>query len=708
MFQKFYEQGYIPIPIYKHGKNPSIMDWSRWCTERPTQAQIDQWQELYNTNNLNIGITCGKASGIIALDIDTDDPEIMRLCPPSMVRRKGMKGEVRFFRYSDKIKNHSLPLLLDILSDGRQVLVPPSIHPTTLKAYEWLTPDTLLDVKPHELPELDISFLEKIAPEYKKRTVAGSGRNNKIVDIISSMRCRGESEGDVVREVYTFDKIHNTPRLFMDQSEGFSAKGEDDAMKNAAIMVNRVSLSLIKSGVLKISDGNMSIHISDDEEQKIIKEAQRDAFKFKPYPAPRGIMGGFQELCDLKSSGNQDATGLGGAIALMSVLASNKFVTECRGLITCPNIYVINLGFSSFGKEMAQSILNDLLADSGLLGNGSYKSDVSFIMNLPNQQERLDVIDECSTLLKAMGSKEGYASNIVELLSELFTKGASKYAGQTTVANGAGFGACYNPHVSLIGSTTPNAFRSSVNKEIAAKGLLPRMLLFYQNDIGGYRGRRDRKAVPSLTKDLAGFVNDFLRIPKITHPDFIPKKNFAAKKQGKDGEDLSHGVKYKHKLIPLSDEASDTWYSYEEKCHDLKRRDPEGFESAFIGRFAELAAKLALLDALSLGRPTIEADSLEWAISVVETQWYNAKPLYELAHAENKTESDVLRIISFVNSVGIIDRKALRKKFRFLEKKILDQAIDTAQETGQIEVKVVNRGTAGRPTTYYLKINPKA
>jgi len=691
MFSKYFDMGYSPIPVAFKGKNPTINEWQKFCENKPTQEQIDKWDELKQTN---IGITCGKASGIIVLDIDTDDKDFANKLPPSPVRRRGQKGEARFFRYSPSIKSARFPFL-DVLSDGRQILVPNSIHPAGMP-YVWLTPDTLLNVRPEELPELPADFLDLIEQKSKSNKVETTGRNNQLVKLVSAMRGTGESEADIVKRAYEWDCIYNNPRLFSDQKEGFKAANEDDAKKNAWKFVNSVTKSLIEVGIAKIN-GEMIIELNTDE---IATEAKKESFKYKPYPKPRGIMGTFQELCDLKSAGNQDATGLGGSIALMAVLASNKYVTECRGLITCPNVYVINLGYSSFGKEMAQSIIHDLLQESGLLGSGNYKSDVSYIMQLPIQQERLDIIDECSSILKAMGAKEGYASNMVELMSELYTKGSTKYNGQTTATRGERYGACYNPHISFLGSTTPKGFKASVNKEVAAKGLLPRMLLFFQSDIGVYRGRKDRSQIDPLTKKLKLFVDKILKIEKIIHPDFNPEVNLLAERRGENNEDLSCGIRYKHTVLPMDDETIEAWLNLEESYHNKKCIDPEGFESAFIGRFAENIAKLALLDAISLERKTIQIDSFLWAKEVVETQWYNSTMLYELAHAENQTHADSTRILNCIKSVGIISKNELTSRNRWIRERDLKEVINTLKESNLIE-EMVSSGKTGRPKTFF-------
>jgi hypothetical protein len=688
MFRRYFENGLSVIPVQFKDKKPAISKWSKYCDALPTEAEIESWEK----GQFNIGLACGKASGIIAIDIDKDSA--LSLCPPSPVRRKGKKGEVRFFRYSDKIqslKKHDLGI--EIFSTGSQVLLPPSIHPEGMP-YQWITPDTLETVKPEELPILDLEFITRLK-SIQIKDPESPGRNNKLVSMITAAHKKGKDKETIAAEVYEYDRDHHSPSLFTDPTEQYKAKTESQAKAAALKMVQSVTRTL---GESKASKTTISISEID-----LVKPT---GFQFKPYPKPRGLLLDFYKACELRSAGKQDALALGGAISLMSILASNRFATECRGLKTCPNTYVINLGYSGFGKDTPQTILNEILSDTDLIGSGNYKSGTSIIMDLPKKQERLDLIDECSTILSAMGSKESYASQMVELLSELFSKGPSRYVGQTSVANGDRFGAAFNPHISILGSTTPKGFRTSINKEVAAKGLLPRMLLFFQHEVGEYKGRQDTSALPSVMESLKATVDLFLSKPKEIDPNWESKILIdCSKEKDPTYTPYPEGKKYQHQIIPFDSEAMDLWFQFEEDCHKKKSADPESFESAFIARFAELSAKLALLDALATGKEQIDADSFLWAKEVIEIQWHNAAPLFMEAHAESNLESEIFKILNFIRGRGMITKSDLKRKFQRVDERIYNQAINSLIETGQVQAMEVTQSGPGRPKVYY-QISP--
>lgn len=700
MFQKYFESGYTLIPLKSKDKNPIINDWTKYCREQATEKMIELWDQQFIKSKLNVGIPCGKSNGIIGLDIDTSDPEIVKLFPKSPVARRGRSDRegVRFFKYNENIKSQNFPYG-EILSDGRQSVLPPSIHPITGEAYSWVTPDTLLDYKASELPELDLAFLTKLLPKAKKDVNIKTGRNSHFVKMITSMRGRGESESKIIDEIYKYDLEFNKPRLFTDKSENYPAKNEAEARKNAWIMVNNVTKSLIQSGVATIINDNTAIQITEEQEQKLIAES----FKFVPYPKARGMMAEFQQVCSIRStSDNQDGLSLGASLALMAAITSNKYATEVNGMITCPNVYIMNIAYSSFGKGLSQDVLTSLLQDSNLLGSSNYKSDTSMLSGISEQQERLIVNDESSAFLRNIGGKESYNGSIVELMCELFSKSSSKFGGVASATNGSKFGACWNPHLSYIGSTTPNGFRNSVNRDIAAKGLLPRFVIFQQMETGKWNGRKDRSMGPSLQQSLQAKVNKFLKLEKIIHPDFEPFIDLKSK-SGESIQANLEGMRYQPRIVKLTEEALELWYQNDEALFNEKSKNPEGFESAFIGRFAEIALKFALSDTLSLERSKIEADSIQWAFDVLNSCWHNSKNVYELAHAENRDDAELIKILNTIKDRGLIAHHELLKKSK-LKVRQMTEIISTLLDSGQIEVIEKTQDGSGRKSKYYKTI----
>lgn len=155
---KYYAAGLPVIPLYPHEKKPIPNDWSRYY-DHPVEVETQQ-QWIEQCRDGNIGLVLGPQSGIVMLDIDTEDQRLInvieQLLPHSPWRRVGKKGCMLAYRYTGlktfRIKNTSGEMICEMLSARTQSVLPPSIHPDTKRAYE--ANSELVDVH-HLLPSLD-------------------------------------------------------------------------------------------------------------------------------------------------------------------------------------------------------------------------------------------------------------------------------------------------------------------------------------------------------------------------------------------------------------------------------------------------------------------------------------------------------------------------------------------------------------------------
>lgn len=138
---KYWALGKPAIPLRVGFKNPWIDAWQVFADRMPTDREQHYW--LSQKGNGNIGLPMGAASGVVAIDVDSEDPRVLRiveqLLPASPWRRVGRKGAVFAFRFEGertfRIKDAAGDMLLECLSKGTQIVLPPSIHPDTGKAY---------------------------------------------------------------------------------------------------------------------------------------------------------------------------------------------------------------------------------------------------------------------------------------------------------------------------------------------------------------------------------------------------------------------------------------------------------------------------------------------------------------------------------------------------------------------------------------------
>jgi putative DNA primase/helicase len=137
-----WKRGLPVIPLYEREKKPIPTGWSAYKDTMPALEMQTFWIGMHP--NSNIGLPLGPQAGLIAIDLDTDDPRALAvletILPASPWKRVGAKGAVWLYRFGGqrtaRIKTMDGKVLCEILSAGTQVVLPPSIHPTTQRPYE--------------------------------------------------------------------------------------------------------------------------------------------------------------------------------------------------------------------------------------------------------------------------------------------------------------------------------------------------------------------------------------------------------------------------------------------------------------------------------------------------------------------------------------------------------------------------------------------
>ncbi|PPQ44138.1 bifunctional DNA primase/polymerase [Rhodopseudomonas palustris] len=167
------ERGYVVHPIIPGAKAPGTYCGGRWEPQKwwnnRQRVYPNVLAEWMTWPDAGIGVMTGR--GLICIDIDLEDAvgPLLEILPLSNVQKKGRKGISLFYRgNTEKIrsKNFRTPErvgLVDLLAEGKQTVLPPSIHPDTGEPYFWWTDDTLEDAPIEALAELDDGIAEQIA-----------------------------------------------------------------------------------------------------------------------------------------------------------------------------------------------------------------------------------------------------------------------------------------------------------------------------------------------------------------------------------------------------------------------------------------------------------------------------------------------------------------------------------------------------------------
>lgn len=156
---RHWEAGLPVLPLAEREKRVLLNSWSTYCVTMPPKEMREVWLRSHPRGNM--GLPLGPASGLLAIDIDNEDPRVLKIveevCGYSPWVRRGKKGSVRVYKFSGertfRIKDVDNNTIVECLSQGAQVVLPPSIHPDTQRPYTANA--ELVDVKDQvkRLPE---------------------------------------------------------------------------------------------------------------------------------------------------------------------------------------------------------------------------------------------------------------------------------------------------------------------------------------------------------------------------------------------------------------------------------------------------------------------------------------------------------------------------------------------------------------------------
>jgi hypothetical protein len=279
-----------------------------------------------------------------------------------------------------------------------------------------------------------------------------------------------------------------------------------------------------------------------------------------------------------------------------------------------------------------------------------------------------------------MGAKEVWQSEINEVLCQLYTDASTYFAGVSSKSGGMNDGFCYNPCLSFLAGTTPIGFATSITKEVASKGFLPRCLMFFQHEPGEYKPRTKFTDYQSELNDLQKFVDLVCGIKKLTPNDFILSKEEIENK----------GSRYVPLEIQFEANALRLMRDFEKDCFYKGTRNDESWQSPFYNRFSEIAKKLSLLHAIGCHQNEIRLQDVEWAIGTVEAQFHNASFLLADASSLTNKERLFIKIKTLIKKNGSISRSDLMRRSK-LTKRDFKEIVDTLVETG--EIRQVNQKT---------------
>ena len=224
---RYRELGFIPYPSSKKGKNP-LVEWKGGAI--PTNDLYSEWEKKHP--DANLWVYLGNSFAVIDPDGPGAEEYVKSLnlpnCPTSI---SGKKSTHRWFKVSSPIKplkvsNGEDQTFLELRTGSQGMLVPPSVHPETGKAYEWLKGHSPWDIPFPEFPgeayERVKALLNKPAPKMEPATDGPEGSLD-VKKYLDHHGIKYQIKLDGQRTIYALERCffadqHTTPSIQGDSS----------------------------------------------------------------------------------------------------------------------------------------------------------------------------------------------------------------------------------------------------------------------------------------------------------------------------------------------------------------------------------------------------------------------------------------------------------------------------------------------------------
>jgi hypothetical protein len=493
---KYIALGISILPIAPNSKKPGqwtqehgwrgMSDWTRFNKRLPTEIEIAEWSSWPGAG---IGVVTGELSGLVGIDKDYDIPNggndaLHAIIPYSPFIKKGEKGWTRFFAYNGERScsfNVGTERVLDILSDGRQTVVPPSGHPSGC-SYIWISESSLAEINSiEELPALPADFMDQVervlAPyqtvedkKYQAKKIAPQEGTKEIDTELSisagyykdlNRLALNDLQAWVPRLIPTAI-VHNvgyrciaTWRKAENHNVGIHPDGIRDHGGNYGMTPLDLVMYARQIPFARAAE-ELRECFASVEPAPIVFGGMANAEPPKPKPAlpwlksivppapptihvpsktsvdlevampsfilnPPGMLGEITRWINATASKQQPELAVAAAISLCSVIMARNYVTQIGNY---SSLYMILIAKSTEGKEHPQDCITRALADSGLSilnGGSGYTSAGAVHTALLKSPSHLVVIDEIGKMIKASrsaGNSHGEAA--IDKLVEAF------------------------------------------------------------------------------------------------------------------------------------------------------------------------------------------------------------------------------------------------------------------------------------------------
>ena len=764
--ETLHKVGFSLILLKPKKKQPVDDGWSK----RPRSKLYDILEGIDDGCNVGFrpGVTSKAANGgyIHGIDLDIRIPEdkdeaiakIEELFGRKFLKNcarviSGSGGESRHFYFTlrrpmrAKTVAHSKEKFFDeakqawrwrweieVFGEGKQMVLPPSIHPDTKKEYVW-------SKAPDDLPMMDETVLDAILDELTRPISNFEDEDLKplgleydeaesVLSKLDFERWFVEREG--WRNVgmalhHEFNGSKHAYRLwteFSRKSKNFDANEQryqwSTFGRNDRVRPFRMASLIKEAHEAEVRDAFMPSEDDAEEIREIVRREKdrkprkksakvgtpvlpgiRNGYRISQPPhlmTVPGILGEIVELFNKTAPRPQPQFAVHTALALGSVILGRNWRTDGDNY---SSLYFLLLGRTASGKEHGLKLIDAVLtqSDLDLVGPSRYTSDAGVMSSLEIRPKHISLADEFSRYLKSSRtSGDANQSNAQSSLMEVWGRLSGIHRNKGYSARGmskAQMEEMANSHVkrpsiTMLGVATPDDFYSAIGDEDVSNGFLNRFLIC-ETEVPRLPMQKNRDPI-EISPEFRKWARENA-FPVIDGDEDIMdaiNRNNAAD----PGEPIT---------VPFS---SKTWDMLEEIDAEyltrMDRLDAQGLDGLY-GRAREIIMRLALIVSRSCESEKILAEHLTWAREYVE---------YHSAKLEDRTKddmgaSDLQRILNSVykmieaaadddNVIGLTQREMVVrcKPFRNLDTRTREEIAKLLASDFGVVIRQLKRGNS--------------
>ena len=753
------ELGWALVTIPAGSKAPTNYGW-----QQPERAlrQPDDAMRYYKANPThNVGLL-HSASGTCAIDIDQlewsrmaftalglDLDDILAKAP-RIIGRPG-RGKAIFKAHRDDLKTHKIAwpnpdgkgssVVFEFRGGATQDVLPPSLHPDTMQSYTWdgpsyvdlpLLPEPLqimwdqwerfrvqlLDACPWKIkPQLQAPLRKRIQSEATSvidaynaahamaQLLPQYGYRQTAKDRFLSPNSKSGLAGVILFDDGTAYSHHGSDPF--DSAHSFDcfdlythcehAGNVREAVKAAADYLNITTDPAYTYGPQDAEHiahgGQVANNIIPSRRVAPIGEPDNPLASIPEHLLSiPGILQDVVNYYETTAIMAQPQFAVQTAIALGSVAMGRRWTTTQRNFTS---LFLLNIGETGCGKEHAKTTIESMLDAAGignLIGPSGYTSASGVFSALLSRPTHVAVIDELGRALKSAANRNmQHKADSLTAIMEAFGRqdGALRPQGYATLGLTKEQQESFEkvvrrPSLTLLGMSTPSEFYGAISGGDVASGLLNRFLIV-KTEIDEQMSQERRMVeigdrIKDWLKEAATAVGDGGNLSGLDTPDMPPSPV----------------------VVAFSRAALDILRDYEAELLLAKRSNRESGLDAMHNRSREIAMRISLIVARSMGQTEIGPEPMRWAIDYV--RFYSARTIAMFAEnmADSEHQAAVKACFAKIQKAGLKGmteaelEKAVRK-FAALEPIRQKAVMDKLASNYGCECRNVNEGKRGRP-----------